>query len=92
MERRAMLIVEDDAGLRELTAALLEDSELDVIEYESAEAALATMLTRGREVAMIFADVRLPVNEWSGSGVGGEDALAVSSSDPHFGASAQASR
>ena len=55
-----MLIVEDDAGLRELTAALLEDSELDVIECESAEAALATMLIRGREVAMIFADVRLP--------------------------------
>lgn len=55
-----MLIVEDDAGLRELTAALLEGSELDVIECESAEAALATMLIRGREVAMIFADVRLP--------------------------------
>jgi DNA-binding NtrC family response regulator len=60
MGRRAVLIVEDDAGLRELTAALLEDSELDVIECESAEAALATMLIRGREVAMIFADVRLP--------------------------------
>jgi DNA-binding NtrC family response regulator len=60
VERRAVLIVEDDAGLRELTAALLEDSELDTIECESAEAALATMLIHGREVAMIFADVRLP--------------------------------
>lgn len=58
--RRTVLIVEDDTGLRELTAALLEDSELDSIECESAEAALATMLTHGREVAMIFADVRLP--------------------------------
>ena len=58
--RRAVLIVEDDAVLRELTAAMLEDSELDSIECESAEAALATMLTHGREVAMIFADVRLP--------------------------------
>jgi len=57
--RRAVLIVEDDAVLRELTAAMLEDSELDSID-ESAEAALATMLTHGREVAMIFADVRLP--------------------------------
>lgn len=57
--RRTVLIVEDDTGLRELTAALLEDSELDSID-ESAEAALATMLTHGREVAMIFADVRLP--------------------------------
>jgi DNA-binding NtrC family response regulator len=60
VERRAVLIVEDDTGLRELTTALLEDSELDTIECESAEAALATMLIHGREVAMIFADVRLP--------------------------------
>jgi DNA-binding NtrC family response regulator len=59
-ERRAVLIVEDDAGLREFTAALLEDSELDTIECESAEAALATMLIRGRDVSMVFADVRLP--------------------------------
>jgi DNA-binding NtrC family response regulator len=59
-ERRAVLIVEDDPGLREFTATLLEDSELDTIECESAEAALATMLIRGRDVSMVFADVRLP--------------------------------
>ena len=58
--RRAVLIVEDDAELREFAARLLEDSELDTIECESAEAALATMLIRGRDVAMIFADIRLP--------------------------------
>jgi DNA-binding NtrC family response regulator len=58
--RRAVLIVEDDAELREFAARLLEDGELDTIECESAEAALATMLIRGREVAMIFADIRLP--------------------------------
>jgi DNA-binding NtrC family response regulator len=58
-KRRAVLIVEDDAELRSLTAALLEDGELDTIECESAEAALAIMLIRGRDVAMIFADVRL---------------------------------
>jgi CheY-like chemotaxis protein len=40
-KRRAVLIVEDDAELRGLTAALLEDGELDTIECESAEAALA---------------------------------------------------
>jgi DNA-binding NtrC family response regulator len=33
------LIVEDDAQLRELTAGLFDDSELDTIECESAEAA-----------------------------------------------------
>ena len=57
---RAVLIVEDDAELRSLTAALLEDEEIDTIECESAEAALAVMLIGGREVAMIFADIRLP--------------------------------
>jgi DNA-binding NtrC family response regulator len=59
-KHRAVLIVEDDAELRSLTAALLEDEEIDTIECESAEAALAVMLIGGREVAMIFADIRLP--------------------------------
>ena len=58
-KRRALLIVEDDAELRSLTAALFEDEEMDTIECESAEAALATLLIGGRDVAMIFADVRL---------------------------------
>jgi len=58
-KRRAVLLVEDDAELRDLTAKLL-DEEFDTIECESAEAALATMLIRGRDIAMIFADIRLP--------------------------------
>ena len=33
-KRRAVLIVEDDAELRSLTAALLEDEQLDTIECE----------------------------------------------------------
>jgi DNA-binding NtrC family response regulator len=57
--RRAVLILEDDAELRSLTAALFEDEQLETIECESAEAALATLLIGGPEVAMIFADVRL---------------------------------
>ena len=56
---RAVLIVEDDAEVRSLAATLLEDEQLDIIECESAEAALAIMLIGGREVAMIFADVWL---------------------------------
>jgi DNA-binding NtrC family response regulator len=59
LERRTVLIVEDDADLRSLTAALLEEQQLDIIECESAEAALAIMLMGGREVVMIFADIRL---------------------------------
>jgi CheY-like chemotaxis protein len=58
-KRRAVLVVEDDAELRHLTAALFEDEQMDAIECESAEAALAVMLIGGREVALIFADVRL---------------------------------
>jgi len=58
-KRGAVLIVEDDAELRSLTAALFEDEPVDTIECESAEAALATLLIGGREVAMVFADVRL---------------------------------
>ena len=56
---RAVLIVEDDAELRSLTTALFEDQQVDTIECESAEAALAVLLMGGREVAMIFADIRL---------------------------------
>src|SRR4051795_3083094 len=58
-KRRTVLIVEDNAELRSLTAALFEDEDLDTIECESAEAALAVLLMGGREVAMIFADARL---------------------------------
>jgi len=57
--RRIVLVVEDDAELRWLTATLLEESEFDTVECESAEAALAVMLLRGHDVAMIFADIRL---------------------------------
>jgi CheY-like chemotaxis protein len=58
--KRIALIVEDDADLRQLTALLLEESEFDAVECESAEAALAVMLLRGKDVSMVFADIRLP--------------------------------
>jgi CheY-like chemotaxis protein len=58
-KRRAVLIVEDDAELRSLTAALFEGEQVETIECESAEAGLASLLIDGREVAMIFADIRL---------------------------------
>jgi CheY-like chemotaxis protein len=58
-KRRTALIVEDDAELRSLTAALLEEEQLDTIECESAEVALAILLIGGQDIAIIFADVRL---------------------------------
>src|SRR5689334_7095544 len=58
-KRRKILIVEDNTELRMLTKEILEECQLDIIECESAEAALATMLLRGRDEAMVFADIRL---------------------------------
>jgi DNA-binding NtrC family response regulator len=59
-QRRLALIVEDDADLRALIVALFEGSDLELVECETAEAALAIMLLRGREAVMIFSDIRLP--------------------------------
>jgi DNA-binding NtrC family response regulator len=59
-EPRVALIVEDDPDVRDLAAALLEETDLDVVEVESADAALAYLQERGGEVAMMFADVCLP--------------------------------
>jgi CheY-like chemotaxis protein len=59
-EPHVALIVEDDPDVRDLAAALLEETVLDVVEVESADAALAYLRERGGEVAMMFADIRLP--------------------------------
>jgi DNA-binding NtrC family response regulator len=59
-EPHVALIVEDDPDVRALAAVLLEETPLDVVEVESAEAALDCLQERGGEVAMMFADVRLP--------------------------------
>jgi CheY-like chemotaxis protein len=58
-QRRLALIVEDDFDLRALTVEVLKDSDLEIVECESAEAALAVMLLRGLEAVMIFTDIRL---------------------------------
>jgi DNA-binding NtrC family response regulator len=59
-EPHVALIVEDDPDVRALAAVLLEETPLDVVEVESAEAALNCLQERGGEIAMMFADVRLP--------------------------------
>ena len=59
-EPHLALIVEDDPDVRALAAVLLEETPLDVVEVDSAEAALGCLQERGGEVAMMFADVRLP--------------------------------
>jgi len=59
-EPHLALIVEDDPEVRALAAVLLDETALEVLEVESAEAALQCLQERGGEVAMMFADVRLP--------------------------------
>ena len=54
------LIVEDDPDLRVLAAALLEESDLRVVECEDAEQAFAELCRHAEDVALIFADIRLP--------------------------------
>jgi len=53
------LIVEDDPDLRVLAAALLEESELQVVECESAEEAMSALVRDGDDIALVFADIRL---------------------------------
>ena len=57
--RRLALIVEDDALLRSSIVSMFEQIGLESLECESAEAALATMLTRSMEVILILSDIRL---------------------------------
>ena len=59
-QARVALIVEDDDDVRGFAAALLEESDLTVVETSSAEEALAYLRDHGEEVAFLFADVRLP--------------------------------
>ncbi|WP_457106997.1 response regulator [Methylobacterium sp. P5_C11] len=56
---RLALVVEDDPEIRALAETLLEETELDVVGCDSAEAALLVLQARGGDVALVFADVRL---------------------------------
>ncbi|NEU13520.1 response regulator [Methylobacterium sp. BTF04] len=53
------LVVEDDAAVRHLATAVLEETDLDVIACDSAEAAISVLERSGDHVALLFADVRL---------------------------------
>lgn len=57
---RIALIVEDDFEVRGLAAALLEETDLKVVETASAEEALNYLRDHAEDVAFLFADIRLP--------------------------------
>ncbi len=57
--RSTVLVVEDDEAQRFLASTLFEESELDVIECDSAEAALDMVEHAHHCIAMVFTDVAL---------------------------------
>ncbi|RTL51865.1 MAG: response regulator [Bradyrhizobiaceae bacterium] len=57
--RPTALVVEDDDAQRMLVSILLEESEMHVIQCESAEAALRILDRIGMRLAMMFTDVEL---------------------------------
>ncbi|GJD82004.1 response regulator [Methylobacterium gregans] len=54
------LVVEDDDAVRNLAAAVLEETDLEVIACASAEDAISVLESRNVNVALLFADIRLP--------------------------------
>jgi CheY-like chemotaxis protein len=58
-DRRIALVVESDDDARALAAALLEETELGVIECTDAERALDILQHQGERVAFVFADEAL---------------------------------
>jgi DNA-binding NtrC family response regulator len=64
MEQAApiVMVVEDDVLQRELAAVLFEESEMEVVQCASAEAALRVLVSGGDHVAMLFTDVNLAGN------------------------------
>jgi CheY-like chemotaxis protein len=57
---RVALVVEDDKELRALAVALLEETDLRVLEASSGEEALHYLHDHAGEVTLIFSEVKLP--------------------------------
>jgi DNA-binding NtrC family response regulator len=57
--RATALVVEDDPMQREMISLLLEESDFDVIECESAEAAALVLERQAGKIALVMTDVSL---------------------------------
>jgi len=77
--RRKVLVVEDEPELRHLAATVIEEADLDVVEVETADAALAFLKDHADEVVMVFTDVTLP-----GRADGVDLTLACAARWPHI--------
>lgn len=58
-KRPLALVVEDDRAQRELLGALFEESDMDVLACESAEAAMPLLEKFGPDLTLLFTDVQL---------------------------------
>jgi DNA-binding NtrC family response regulator len=59
MNKRYALVVEDDPGQREMLVVLLERSGFEVLQSDTAEAAMIILQQAGRDLALLVSDVRL---------------------------------
>jgi len=62
LERKTILLVEDDPEVRETTASMLYHFGYRVIEAEDGIAALETLNDRAHEIDLVFSDVVMPNN------------------------------
>lgn len=60
MAQPTVLVVEDDALIRMMSAEALADAGLTVIEAETVDAALTILEARGDEFAAVFSDIQTP--------------------------------
>lgn len=58
--KSSVLIVEDEPTVRKVMTELLEDSELQAIEAESASEALKTLRHGGVDISVLVTDVMMP--------------------------------
>lgn len=58
--RRRVLLVEDDAGVRAVTAALLKELQFDIIEAENGVVALELLRSTPAAIDLLFSDVIMP--------------------------------
>jgi CheY-like chemotaxis protein len=59
-EPTVALVIEDEPEVRKIATTVLEDTDLAVVESATGEDALAYLRENADEVAMMFADVKLP--------------------------------
>lgn len=57
--KRYALVVEDDPGQREMVIVLLESAGFDVLQSDTAEAAMVILQEAGHDLSLMVSDIRL---------------------------------